>query len=483
MSLDPVWTALWLVLCAAAFAVPGLLYARRQRDGLDSYIAARNTQNTRATVLTLLATSLGTWILFGPAQAATWGGISAVLGYALGSLAPPLVMIPLGRRMRELIPEGHGLTEFVIHRYGRVMYAFTLSIMLFYLFILLAASLTAVAQMVTLLAPIPLGLTAGVVMLATVVYTFYGGLRASIFTDKVQMVVILPLLALLVFFGWQAAGGAAPTLEGLRQRAPELLDVTDTGGVRAGLTFFIAVVLTGLFYQGTWQRIYAAKNIRVLRKSFWISGLFNLPVIVTMGLFGLAFVGLDLEGDGSVALFSVLLDSVPLWFALALIPLGLALVMSSADSTINATSSIIAVDMHRLLPRASEATLMRFARWLIVVAAVPITLVASQGYSVLYLFLLADLLCSAAAFAVFFGLFNRRYDGRHAVISTACGLIAGLVMFPAPGAGTDSLLESFLLAALVPVAASVVLMRVMPAREHYDFARLATLVRRFGRAP
>ncbi|MAR71748.1 sodium:solute symporter family protein [Halomonas sp.] len=479
MMLDPTWTALWLLLCAAIFAIPGLIYARRRQGGLDDYISARNSQNTRATVLTLVATTLGTWILFGPAQAATWGGIGAVLGYALGSMVPRLVMIPLGRRMRELIPEGHGLTEFVIHRYGRTMYAFTLTIMLFYLFISLAAGLTAIAHMVTLLAPIPLWLTACVVMIATLLYTFYGGLRTTIFTDKVQMLVILPLLALLLVFGWQAAGGVAPTLEGLQERAPQLLDVTDAGGLRAGLTFFIAVMLTGLFYQGTWQRIYAARDSKVLRRGFWIAGLFNFPVIVLMGLFGLAFVGLGLEGDGSVALFSVLLSEVPLWFALALIPLGLALVMSSADTTVNATSSIIAVDMHRLLPQASEATLMRLARWLIVAAAVPVTWVAAQGYSVLYLFLLADLLCSAAAFPVFFGLFNRRYDGRNAVLSTAAGLVAGLAMFPSPSGGTATLLESFLLAAFVPVLVSLVLMKLLPSRQDYDFTHMGSLVRRF----
>lgn len=265
----------------------------------------------------------------------------------------------------------------------------------------------------------------------------------------------------------------------MQERAPQLLDVTDAGGLRAGLTFFIAVMLTGLFYQGTWQRIYAARDSKVLRRGFWIAGLFNFPVIVLMGLFGLAFVGLGLEGDGSVALFSVLLSEVPLWFALALIPLGLALVMSSADTTVNATSSIIAVDMHRLLPQASEATLMRLARWLIVAAAVPVTWVAAQGYSVLYLFLLADLLCSAAAFPVFFGLFNRRYDGRNAVLSTAAGLVAGLAMFPSPSGGTATLLESFLLAAFVPMLVSLVLMKLLPSRQDYDFTRMGSLVRRF----
>ncbi|AQU84804.1 MAG: sodium:solute symporter family protein [Halomonas sp.] len=479
MLLDPIWTGLWLSLCAIVLAVPGILYARRHRDNLEDYIIARNSQNTRATVLTLVATTLGTWILFGPAQAATWGGIGAILGYAFGSMVPRLVMIPLGRRMRELIPEGHGLTEFVIHRYGRIMYAFTLVIMLFYLFILLAAGLTAVARMVGLLAPIPLWVTASVVMVATLIYTFYGGLRASIYTDKLQMVVIMPLLGLLLVFGWQAAGGVAPTLAGLAESAPQLLQVSDIGGIRAGLTFFLAVALTGLFYQGTWQRIYAAKDTKVLRRGFWISGVCSFIVVGLMGLFGLAFVGLGLEGDGSVALFSVLLADVPLWFALALVPLGLALVMSSADSTISATSSIIAVDMGRLIPNASSASLMSMARWLIVLAAIPVTWVASQGYSVLYLFLLADLLCSAAAFPVFFGLFYRRYTGLNAVISTALGLVAGLAMFPAPGGSTATLLESFLLAALVPVAVSLLLLRVLPSRPAYDFGLLHTAVRRF----
>ncbi|PCF96545.1 sodium:solute symporter family protein [Vreelandella nigrificans] len=479
MLLDPIWTGLWLSLCAIVLAVPGILYARRNRDNLEDYIIARNSQNTRATVLTLVATTLGTWILFGPAQAATWGGIGAILGYAFGSMVPRLVMIPLGRRMRELIPEGHGLTEFVIHRYGRIMYAFTLVIMLFYLFILLAAGLTAVARMVGLLAPIPLWVTASVVMVATLIYTFYGGLRASIYTDKLQMVVIMPLLGLLLVFGWQAAGGVAPTLAGLAESAPQLLQVSDIGGIRAGLTFFLAVALTGLFYQGTWQRIYAAKDTKVLRRGFWISGVCSFIVVGLMGLFGLAFVGLGLEGDGSVALFSVLLADVPLWFALALVPLGLALVMSSADSTISATSSIIAVDMGRLIPNASSASLMSMARWLIVLAAIPVTWVASQGYSVLYLFLLADLLCSAAAFPVFFGLFYRRYTGLNAVISTALGLVAGLAMFPAPGGSTATLLESFLLAALVPVAVSLLLLRVLPSRPAYDFGLLHTAVRRF----
>lgn len=265
------WSALaWLFGFSTVFALAGVLYARRSNDSLEDYIVARNSQSTFATILTLLASSLGAWILFSPAQAATWGGIGAVIGYALGSMAPRMAMIPLGQRMRELIPQGHTLTEYVIHRFGKPMYGLTLLIMLFYMFISLTAEVTAMAKLVSLVAPIPLWVTAAVVLVATLIYTSYGGLRASIFTDKVQMLVLLPLLFLLLIFGWNAIGGATLTMEKLQATAPQLLDLSSSVGIKAGLTFFVAILLTGLFHQGNWQRIYAAQSNHAMRRGFFV---------------------------------------------------------------------------------------------------------------------------------------------------------------------------------------------------------------------
>lgn len=470
-------TVLWLLFFSAAFTISGMWYCRRDRSSLEDYVVARNSQTSAATMLTLLASSLGAWILFSPAQAATWGGLGAVIGYAVGAMSPRLLMIPLGRRMRELIPQGHSLTEFVILRYGPAMHALALLIMLFYMFITLAAELTAIAKLVTLLAPVPLWITAILVMGSTLLYTSYGGLRASIFTDKVQMAVIVPLLLLLIVVGWQAAGGAAPVLAGLKQHAPGLMNPTDSTGVKAGLTFFVAILLTGLFHQGNWQRVYSARDTPTMRRGFLLGGLLVAPVIFAMGLFGLAFAGLGYTGDSSVALFSVIMPRIPAWLAIALIPLGLALVMSTADTTISALSSLIAVDGRRLAPSIAKQSLMRLSRWLIFLLAIPVIVVAAQGYSVLYLFLLADLFCSAAAFPVFFGLFSRRHDGRSAIASTLCGLVAGLLFFPAPGAKPDHLLESFLLAALVPALVAALLLRFKATPAYYDFSKLKLGVR------
>lgn len=450
-------TLVWLIGFAVLFTVVGILFSRTDQRSLEDYVIARNSQSTMGTTLTLLATSLGAWILFAPAQAATWGGLAAVTGYAVGAMSPRLIMIPLGKRMRQVAPSGHTLTEFVSIRFGRPMYLLTLIIILFYMFIALTAEITAVAKLVTLLAPVPLWVTAVIVMASTLLYTAWGGLRASIFTDKIQMAVIAPLLLILLVFGWQAVGGAAPVTQGLQTHAPHLLDPGNDIGIKAGLTFFVAILLTGLFHQGNWQRVYSARDNRTMRNGFLLGGLLVMPMIFAMGLFGLAFVGLQAPGDSSIALFSVLMPSIPDWFGIALIPLALALVMSTADTAISAVSSIIATDVRRLSPTISKNQLMRLSRWLIVLMSVPVVIAAAQGYSVLYLFLLADLFCSAAAFPVFYGLFDRHHDGRTAVTSTLFGLAAGLLFFPAPGGKMDYLLESFLVAALVPVLVTLVM--------------------------
>ena len=52
--------------------------------------------------------------------------------------------------------------------------------------------------MVALLAPVPLWQTASIVMVATLIYTRMAAC-VTIFTDRLQMLVILPFLMVLIF--------------------------------------------------------------------------------------------------------------------------------------------------------------------------------------------------------------------------------------------------------------------------------------------
>ena len=87
------------------FIVIGIFYSKRNK-GLDNYLVANRSVNTFSLTSSFVASALGTWILFGPASAATWGGIGAVIGYALGTAFPMIALIFLGKKIRKAFPKG-----------------------------------------------------------------------------------------------------------------------------------------------------------------------------------------------------------------------------------------------------------------------------------------------------------------------------------------------------------------------------------------
>src|SRR5690625_6014928 len=102
----------------------------------------------------------------------------------------------------------------------------------------------------------------------------------------------------------------SPIFTELSVKAPELVSISSTLGLKAGLTFLIALLLTGLFHQGNWQRIYTAQTTRAMRNGFILAGILVAPIIFIMGLFGLAFVALVEQGDRSFAIFKILLSAI-----------------------------------------------------------------------------------------------------------------------------------------------------------------------------
>ena len=83
-----------------------------------NYIVGDREENLFSLTASLTASALGAWILFGPASAATWGGIGAVIGYALGTAAPMLFLYNFGPKIRKEFPQGLTITEFIKKRFG-----------------------------------------------------------------------------------------------------------------------------------------------------------------------------------------------------------------------------------------------------------------------------------------------------------------------------------------------------------------------------
>jgi Na+/proline symporter len=478
----------------AAFLLLGLWVSRRRPGGArltaDAFVAARGQIGAPVASATVLASMLGGWILFSPAESAAVGGVVTVAGYALGTAAPLLAYAVLGRRLRRVMPHGHGLTEFVHARYGGVMYAVTLGVMLAVLLIFLTAGLSAVAQVVGVLTGAPSGLAAAMVLAAALGYTLVSGLRGSILTDAVQILVVLPLLAVLVAVGFAQAGGLAAVTAGLAERAPELLDWRHGPGLETGAALILAILVAEIFNQSYWQRVYAARSDRAMLLGFLGGALVVIPVVAAMGLFGLAAVALGRPGEAPVAAFLLVREALPGSLALLVVVLGVALVISSLDSLLSALSSLVVSELPRAAPRLrGDDRAVRLARAGMVVLAVPPIVGAIQGFSIFYLLLLADLICAAAAFPVFYGLWARRWTGGRAAVAFFLGLAAGGLVFVPPDfgpagllhglTGADwaeaSLLKAFLAATLVPAAAGLALRGGAAAR--FDFAAIQAVGR------
>ena len=72
-----------IIIISLGFVIFGVLHSKKYR-GLNNYLVANRSVGVFSLTTSLVASALGAWILFGPASAATWGGIGAVIGYALG---------------------------------------------------------------------------------------------------------------------------------------------------------------------------------------------------------------------------------------------------------------------------------------------------------------------------------------------------------------------------------------------------------------
>ncbi|WP_246982635.1 sodium:solute symporter family transporter [Halorientalis marina] len=489
------------VVVLGAFSAIGLWYSAGRVRSIEDFISARGTAGGGTLTATLIASSMGAWILFSPAEAgAAFGGITAVFGYAAGSALPLLAYVVVGPRIREYLPDGHSLTEYAYARYGRAMYAYVLVVSVLYMFIFLAAEMTGITGALELVAGVPRWQTAAVVGLFVLSYTVYGGLQASIFTDTIQTLVILPLLAVGFGGALLALGGPGEIHASVAARNPSLLDPGFVTGLQFGGYVAIAVLGAEMLNQAWWQRIYAAESDRTLRRSFLVAAVAVVPMILVAGLFGLAATGLDAivtdptsaGYNADVAFFLVVDSAFPAWVALAVVLLAILLVMSTADTLFNAIASVVTADLPTLLDDPDDRTLTLGARGLTVAVALAATLVGAQGYSVLRIFLTADLLAAATFLPLLYGLFSSRPGGHGMLVASVSGLLVGLAFFPTlrglvasvPGVGPLLPAPDFLLAfagaAFVSGGLAVVFALLTPGR--FDLDDLGRDVRRLDDA-
>ena len=428
------------------FLIVGVIYSKKYQ-GLNNYLVANRSIGTFSLTTSLIASALGAWILFGPASAATWGGVGAVIGYALGTAFPLFILIYLGKKFRTSYPNGKSLIEVIRLRFGKKLFKLIMFLSIFYMTIFLIAEVTAVSILINYISGTALWITALIVVTSSLLYTLYGGLRASIFTDNIQFIVF-GLLLLISFSYLISFNSNEFNFEFIKIHKPHLLSSTYLPNFTAGLTFFIAVAATNLFHQGNWQRVYAAKNNKVLTNSLIISFVIIIPIVFFMGFSGLVASSQDSAIIPDLAFFSLLLKEQSLMLSIIVLILAISLTVSSIDTLINAISSLIIIDGNKVIKFKGDY--LKLSKQIIIILSLISFFVASKGLSILYLFLLADLFCCAAVLSVFYSFYSKSFNEKKAYISIIIGLIGGILLFPSPDFSKSLLVGIILPSQLFP---------------------------------
>ena len=414
------------IIVGLFFVGLGYLNSKKTIDNRN-YIIGNRDENTFSLTTSLAASTLGAWVLFGPASAATWGGFGAVIGYALGAATPMILLHNFGPKIRKEFPKGLSLTEFIKKRFGLGILKVSLFLILFYLVIFLIAEVTAIAFLINFISKTPLWITAGTTLIICLLYILRGGFKLSIITDKYQFVIIavLILTSLILIIGDLEIN----SFKLIKENSPNLVSSKYLSNYTAGLTFFIAVAATNLFHQGNWQRVFAAKNNLILKKSLIYSSIIIFLIVLWMGYTGLISFSLNPKVEPDLAFFDLILSKSYL-LIISILILALALTLSTIDTLINAISSILLINGNQISKLIFTNSLKNKTNYIILLISILVFILASKGFSILYLFLLADLFCCAAVVTIFYGFFNRKINPRLSHLSIFSALFLGILFFP-----------------------------------------------------
>lgn len=334
-------------------------YFMRKNASEDDYYAGGRNLNKWHIGLSVVATDVGGGFSIG------LGGLGFTLGLSgswmlftglIGAWLAAVVLIP------KVYPIGRNLglltfPELIGHHFGRrVAWMAALLSLIGYLGFT-SSQLLAGAKLASATFP-SLGLSNALWLMGAVavVYTVMGGLKAVIYTDTVQWVILMGGLALVgVPLGWQALGG----WDGLQASvAPEMLRLDQLGWADI-LNWALTIIPIWFVGMTLYQRIYASRNLHEAQRAWFIAGLFEWPLMAFLGTFlGLmakaaleqGLISAEMAGvsgtlDPEMGLPVFLRQVLPVGAMGLLMSAYFSAVLSTADSCLMAASGNLLTDL------------------------------------------------------------------------------------------------------------------------------------------
>jgi Na+/proline symporter len=313
--------------------------------------------------------------------------------------------------------------------------------MIFYLFIFLCAEVTAISKLIYYISGLNVWISTSIILFFTLAYVLFGGLKATIRSDGIQFIAII-LLFLYLIFSVFLQNNNNLNLNIFQDKFVKFDSKALISSFQFGFVFFIAVSATNLFHQGNWQRVYAAKNEKILVKSLIISFFIIFLIVFFMGVTGTISKLNGLKFNEDLAFFSIILNQNDILISLIVLIFSLCLTISTVDTLLNSISSLVIVHSKDFF-NFKYLKNKKLSNVVLILLSIICLIIALYQFSVLYLFLLADLLCCACVYVVFKGLYQKKINPFRSQVLIIIGLISGLLFFPNM-AFSQSLLVGFI---------------------------------------
>lgn len=385
-----------VVVYFAAMLFIGFWFHRKNNNTEDYFVGSREMTKWHLG-LSVVATDVGGGFSIG------LGGLGFVMGLSgswilftglLGAWLTAVVLIPKVHR-RGVANKMQTFPEILQHSYGKTV-ALAAALISAIGYMGFTASQVLAGAKLTSATFVGVDIPEAVIIMGAiaVIYTALGGIKAVIYTDTVQWIILLSGLSLVgVPFALKALGGweAAKVFLGA-----EMLQMTNLS-ISTLINWAFSIIPIWFIGMTLYQRIFAAKSGKEAQRAWFIAGLFEWPFMAFLGVF-LGMLAKASFGAGIIPEAEMAMadneSAMPLMLkhVLPIGALGLILaayfsaILSTADSCLMAASGNISRDLFNY---KKSKNALKVVQWMTLVIGVLAIVIALYIPSVLELMLLS----------------------------------------------------------------------------------------------
>ncbi|KAF2661959.1 urea active transporter [Lophiostoma macrostomum CBS 122681] len=391
-------------------------------------------------------------------------GVSGPFWYASGATVQIILFATIAIELKRRAPNAHTFLEVIRARYGAVTHIVFMVFGIFTNILVTSMLLTGGSAVVTALTGVPTAAACFLLPIGVVLYTMFGGIKATFLTDYAHTVVILIILLLFAFtaYATNANLGSPSKVFDLLQEAASRHPVAGNAGgsyltmrSKEGAIFFVINIVgnfgTVFCDNGYYNKAIAASPVDAL-PGYIMGGLswFAIPWLAatTMGLACLALENNPVfptyparmaaaDVSAGLVLPTAAVAMLGSGGAVATLLLVFMAVTSAMSAELIAVSSIFTYDMYQtyINPRATGKQLIYMSHTMVIGFAIAMAAWSTGlhyiGISMGYLYLLMGVIISSAVLPATLTLMWSKQNWWAATLSPplgfACSLIAWLV--------------------------------------------------------